>query len=958
MLSLKVITPKQGEHYYQKENYYSQEESKKNSEWFGRGAQKIGLQGNVEGDDLTCLVRGELPNGEKFRTRPPTHDNYKERAGIDCTFSAPKSVSIAALVNGDERLEEAHREAVKTALTVIEERYASTRVRIDGQRLVVSTQNLIVGQFHHDSSREKDPQIHTHCVIINATQTENGKWYSLRDDDIHSNRKLLGQIYQNELAVRAQKLGYEIEQRDNGQFEIKGYTPEQLAAFSKRRGQILAATGENATPKERELATLQTRKPKGEEVSRSQLKQYWDSQAKALKIKPPVLLLQGQGEGLMGKGEKETGGKENGKGLKGNGERIEKNIDSVQIESTQERDSALRTFTPSPLTFSPTSVRSQLDEAIEHCSQRNVNFKREDLEKFILNEVGNFSWNELQKSIADSDNLLKAKDNEYTTLAALNRELDTIRLVKESKEKARAIATPETVESYLKEKELTDGQRKAIATALTATDGFIAWQGKAGAGKTYALNEFRSLAQERGYTIKGYAPSAAAAQVLGEELGVESTTVARLLVSQTPEEEKQKKAIWIVDEAGLLSASDTHTLLQRASQEQARILFVGDTRQLSAVEAGNPFKSLQRAGMTTAHLNQSLRQKNADIKEAVDKISEGRIAEGIGILDANGRIIGVEGREERASTIAREYVNLSASERSKTLILAGTNLEREAIVEQIRSSLKEEGTLGQETNLERLKTKDLTNVQMRYAHNYQQGDVVMPLWDYKHQGLKKGEHYTVSDKSKESLTLLSKDGSMVNVDPAQFHKAVYERKEIEIAVGDRLRWTSNDRALGRTNGQEFTVTEIFGKTATISSVKGKTEQIDLTQAQHFDHALVSTTYGSQGKTANRVLVAASSDRTLSQESFYVAASRAKYNLQIYVENKEKLLQKAQESQAKKNPLEVLEERHQAIKDKLNGELAQIFASTSEKESFARIHAQENPEKLEHSEKPTIRRIKR
>ncbi|NJO93167.1 MAG: relaxase domain-containing protein [Hydrococcus sp. RM1_1_31] len=306
MMSLKVITPKQGEHYYQKENYYSQEESKKNSEWFGRGAQNLGLQGNVEGEDFTNLVHGQLPSGEKFRTRPPTHDNYKERAGIDCTFSAPKSVSIAALVNGDERLELAHREAVKTALTVLEDRYASTRVRINGQRQAISTQNLIVGQFHHDSSREKDPQLHTHCVIINATQTENGKWYSLRDDDIHSHRKLLGQIYQNELAVRVQKLGYEIEQRDNGLFEIKGYTSEQLKAFSKRREQIKAAAGENATPSERELATLQTRKPKGEEVSRSQLKEYWDLQAKALDLKSPVVQIPGKGEGVKGKGEAES----------------------------------------------------------------------------------------------------------------------------------------------------------------------------------------------------------------------------------------------------------------------------------------------------------------------------------------------------------------------------------------------------------------------------------------------------------------------------------------------------------------------------------------------------------------------------------------------------------------------------------------------------------------------------
>jgi conjugative relaxase-like TrwC/TraI family protein len=949
MMSLKVITPKQGEKYYQKENYYSKEESKQNSSWYGRGADKLRLQGSVEGEDFSKLLHGELPNGEKFRTRPPTHDKYKERAGIDCTFSAPKSVSIGALVNSDSRLELAHREAVNTAMKVLEERYASTRVRTNGERQVVYTGNLIVGQFHHDSSREKDPQLHTHCVILNATQY-NGKWYSLRNDEILSQQKLLGQIYQNELAVRVRKLGYEISQRENGQFEIKGYTEEQLKAFSKRREQILAATGENATSKERELATLQTRKPKGEEVSRSQLKEYWDAQAKVLNLKPPVLQKLGKGE----------------RGTAAPGERKIVNGDkSHSYES------------PSPLTLTPSPNKAirQVDEAIEHCSERQVNFKREDLEKFIFSEIGNYSWKDIQQSIADNKNLLKAKENEYTTKAALNRELDSIRLVKGGKESQRAIATPETVESYLAEKELTDGQRQAISTALTTTDQFIAWQGKAGAGKTYALSEYQNFAQSRGYTIKGYAPSAAAAKVLGEELGVESTTVARLLVSPTPSEEKQQKQIWIVDEAGLLSAKDTYTLLQRASEERARILFVGDTRQLSAVEAGNPFKSLQQAGMTTAHLNQSLRQKTEDLKKAVDSISSGKISEGISILEANGRITGVGQQNERTEKIANEYIGLSDSERLKTLILAGTNQEKETIVEAIREKLKEEGTLGSEASLERLKTKDLTSVQMKYAHNYEKGDVVMPLWDYKYQGLKKGELYTVVHKNNESLTLQASDGVTVEVDPAKFHKAVYERREIEIAVGDRLKWTKNNRLLGRTNGQEFSITGIYGNTATIRSENGKSEQISLSQPQHLDHALVSTTYSSQGKTANRVLVAASSDRTLSKESFYVAASRAKYNLQIYVEDREKFVQKAQESSAKKNPIEVLDSQHRDIKRKLHRDLADIYESSRsegrgqmadsrrdlEREDLDKKNAndeQNQQELIDNTEKQVTRRMKR
>ncbi|NJO93177.1 MAG: relaxase domain-containing protein [Hydrococcus sp. RM1_1_31] len=260
MLTTKVITPRQGESYYAKENYYSAEESVEQSEWIGQGAKKLGLKGQVTAKNFKKLLYGELPNGTRFRKRKKERAGYKERAGLDCTFSAPKSVSIQALVYGDKRLEEiAHREAVRRTLEIVERNYATTRVMVEGKIQVIKTHNLVIGQFHHDTSRELDPHLHTHCVIINATKAENGKWYSLRTDDIFANRKLLGMIYQNELALQVQKLGYEIEHKEHGQFEIKGFTQEQLESFSKRRQQIKTQLGEESTWKKREKVWDKTR---------------------------------------------------------------------------------------------------------------------------------------------------------------------------------------------------------------------------------------------------------------------------------------------------------------------------------------------------------------------------------------------------------------------------------------------------------------------------------------------------------------------------------------------------------------------------------------------------------------------------------------------------------------------------------------------------------------------------
>ena len=167
----------------------------------------------------------------------------------------------------------------------------------------------------------------------------------------------------------------------------------------------------------------------------------------------------------------------------------------------------------------------------------------------------------------------------------------------------------------------------------------------AGAGKTYALKQLQL--RSTNYNIKGFAPTAEAAKVLGEELGIEAYTVARHLISEQPEE-IQPDQLWIVDEAGLLSAKDTYALLQRAKLEQARVILVGDTKQLSAVEAGHPFKSLQQAGMTTAYLQESQRQRDApELKLAVDLIALGRIEAGFAQLEAHKCIQCHQGDEGR-----------------------------------------------------------------------------------------------------------------------------------------------------------------------------------------------------------------------------------------------------------------------------------------------------------------------
>ncbi|WP_256874745.1 AAA family ATPase [Nostoc sp. C057] len=570
-----------------------------------------------------------------------------------------------------------------------------------------------------------------------------------------------------------------------------------------------------------------------------------------------------------------------------------------------------------PLVVEQKSLIDALDDAIAHCSERNVAFRQEDLEKFILESRLATDVKAIAPLIREHQELigLPGLTHQFTTMTAVRRELATIELMQQTQGNVNPISHPEVVESLLENTLLNKGQREAVELAATTSDQFIAWQGVAGAGKTFALKELKAIARDAGYSIIGFAPSSSAAKVLSEELKIQSETVARLLVSEPPPQIEPNQ-IWIVDEAGLLSAKDAHALLQRATLLKARVILVGDTRQLSAVSAGNPFKSLQQAGIKTAHLNESLRQKDPQLKLAVDLIADGRIEAGFERLEANGSILQVDSFS-KIEQIANDYIVGTPEQRLKTLVLAGTNTERLALTQAIRSKLKGEGTLGETATITQLQTKNLTKVQMRFAHNFEIGDVIMPTRDYKRRGLDKGKLYEVVGRTTDKLTLISDERQILQVDTA-FEKAVYQSHQIEIAVGDRLQWKKNDRQMGRRNGQEFTVTAIDLNIVQIKYADERTECISLAQAQNLDYALVSTTYSSQGKTADRVLISA--DFTIGQESFYVAASRARHELKIYTEDPTRLVELAQQSKAKENALELLRkqiqkstiEQHQAI----------------------------------------------
>ena len=234
MMTLGKMEPEQAADYFEADNYYQQKDSLESSEWFGEGAAEFGLSGPVADMQVfRNLCHGYDPTGKVQLRRDPK--SGKPIAGIDSTFSAPKSVSLAALVGGDERLAIAHRASVKVALAVMTERYLKTRTNHE-RVLAVSP---IIAMFDHDTSRELDPQLHTHAFWMNLCKTADGKWQRLSNEEFFKNKILLGQIYRNELARLCQELGYKIERRSDGLFELEGYSREQVLTFSERHNQIM-----------------------------------------------------------------------------------------------------------------------------------------------------------------------------------------------------------------------------------------------------------------------------------------------------------------------------------------------------------------------------------------------------------------------------------------------------------------------------------------------------------------------------------------------------------------------------------------------------------------------------------------------------------------------------------------------------------------------------------------------
>jgi ATP-dependent exoDNAse (exonuclease V) alpha subunit len=499
----------------------------------------------------------------------------------------------------------------------------------------------------------------------------------------------------------------------------------------------------------------------------------------------------------------------------------------------------------------------------------------------------------------------------FTTRANVETEAKLLRIEAEGRGTLSPIASPlaaakAVASAAARDQRVGHGwntdQRTATEQLLTSRNRVTALQGYAGTAKTTTvLATFAREAEARGVPVVALAPTASAAMVLGEALDARSDTVARHLLS--PERPSQgQPAAWIVDEASLLSSRDTARLFDLAEKQNARVILVGDVKQLGSVEAGAAFAQLQGAGMETAKLGEIVRQTNAATKDAVLASIEGDAKKALAALDrGGGRIVENFDRAERFAAIAEQYAKLDKASRARTLVIEPSREGRDALTADIRAELAKSGALtGPAVTMQSLANKGLTRAEARDPLSYDKGDVVRFTRDYADKGVTRGEAYRVEsiDPAKAAIGLKAEDGREVDWRLRQWgagNSQTFAPQSLEIKKGDSIRFTRNDREAGRINGArgEVTAIDAQARTAEIRNPRGQTQTLNLDAARdrHIAHAYVETAFAAQGRTADHVMIHADSKATnlVDQKSFYVGISRAKESVAIFTNDRAKLV---------------------------------------------------------------------
>lgn len=882
--------------YFQQDDYYARdgESPEAGGSWFGAGAAAMGLDGKVDKEVFRSLLDGKLPDGTELGTIREKGGEKEHRPGWDLTFSAPKSVSILALSGGDERLRTAHDESVREALTWLESELAGHRRRGLFGIHHEQSGNITAALFQHATNRESDPQLHTHSVVMNVNQDAGGKWRSINSEKFYEYKMALGNIYRATLAQKTQAMGYEVERVDvDGRWELKAVAEDVRQHYSQRREQIEEAMKkfglEGAEASER--IALMTRKAK-ETVPMAELISAWNARNASIGFDPGKVIEESRQRGPVAQGDGRT-------------------------------------------------VEGGVGDAITRLSDKEAVFSKAKLLQWSLaHSMGHGDIKTVEAAIAgrEKDQDLRATrfnaSDAYTTPAAMKAESDVLKMWRETRSAvAPALTRKQEAERALDRVakgiraadpergfDLNAGQTEAALSILTQQDRFIGVIGRPGVGKTTMLGRVRPVLEQQGFTPVGLAGNANAARTIQDETGIKSGTLAshlrtvRGLAAKYDRSDaaarsailaETSKQVWIIDEASQINTRDMRRTMKMAMKLQARVVMLGDDKQLAAIEAGQPFAQLVRNGMKTAVVTENTRQRQAHHRQAVQEATEGKIAGAMETLAKETRQY--KESAKRIEAIVKTWQRLPEAARARTAVVTARNAERTALNEGLRGVMRAEGKLRGEIPLKALTKTSAERVELAEVLTYRKGDVVAFGRDNAQHGLSSAEVYRVVGVDRQARTVQleiregERAGERLTWSPAtiagksRMGVELFRERETSLAPGEKIQWGKNFASLKFSdgtpllNGNIYTVDKVAGDELQLRNKAGGTLRLDprLLKGQAWDHAYATTTFKAQGRTEDHALINAESNRTelFSQKAFLVAVSRQRDTITLFTDSR-------------------------------------------------------------------------
>ncbi|MFN8163686.1 MAG: MobF family relaxase [Solirubrobacterales bacterium] len=664
MLSIGKLGRGQERYYLDKvaegaEDYYSGE-GEAAGEWIGEAAALLGLEGQVGEDQLVAMLTGRNPvNGEPLLSMRGVRGEGPV-PGFDLTFSAPKSASLLWALGGPVaalEVQAAHREAVDAALSYLQREACWTRRGAGGAEFVKGN-GYLAAAYRHRSSRNGDPQLHTHVLIANATQGPDGRWTRLYHPAIYDHATTASYIYEAHLRHElTQRLGVRWQEVRKGIAEIEGFADSHLRAFSTRRTEILEAAGPDASARSMQVATLATRKPKESGVGRGELLERWRERANEIGLSHEV------------------------------------------IERTFDPERSLRPGAAEARTVSTWQVDRAVSAAASH-------FDRRDAIQAVAGLLPEGAPGAEVELMADaylaSESVIQiaesAKGPRFTTRRIWELEREALAAIERMQAQQPTPAGELAAARVLHARPtLKADQREMVRCLLSDPEGVAVVIGEAGTGKTYAVVAAAEGWVQAGIELRAASPTWRAANVLRDE-GLPATSVASLLLELDRAQHEggdsglAQGSVLLIDEAGMVDSATLARLVSHAEAAEAKLVLLGDPEQLGEIEAGGLFRAIADRS-ESIRLDEVIRHEHDLDRDAAKRIREGEGREALALYRSAERVTISPDADARREAMVRDW--LESYERGEdAVMIAKRNAEVAKLNVMAREVRRQEGKLG------------------------------------------------------------------------------------------------------------------------------------------------------------------------------------------------------------------------------------------------------------------------